>query len=109
MGNSCVCCARLDSLYPSNGSGYNEAYLGIRRVYSQTDEVTATIVTGIVELIAGLLIAIFSGSLARASVSLNKRVLGIELPVEWSKAATVIIGALLSFAGLLRLLGLPRI
>jgi TRAP-type C4-dicarboxylate transport system permease small subunit len=80
-----------------------------RVAHKLTNEVTATIVTGIVELIAGLLIAIFSGSLARASVSLNKRILGIELPVEWSKAATVIIGALLSFAGLLKLLGLPPI
>lgn len=60
-------------------------------------------------LIAGLLIAIFSGPLARMSIGLNRRVLGVEFPFEWSRAANVFVGALLSFSGLLLLLGLPSL
>ena len=60
-------------------------------------------------LLAGLLIAIFSGPIARFQIAMNKRLLGVELPLEWLRAAGVIVGALLSFSGLLKLLGLPPI
>ena len=65
------------------------------------------ILFGLGEVVAGLLIAIFSGPLARVSISLNKRTLGIELPFELCRAANVIVGALLSFSGVLTLLRLP--
>ena len=55
-------------------------------------------------MLTGLLIAIFSGPIARFHVAMNRRLLGVELPFEWSKAAGVIVGALLSFSGLLKLL-----
>ena len=60
-------------------------------------------------LLAGLLIAIFSGAIARFQIAMNKRLLGVEMPFEWSRAAGVIVGALLSFSGLLKLLHLPLI
>lgn len=60
-------------------------------------------------LLAGLLIAIFSGPIARFQIAMNKRLLGVELPFEWSRAAGVIVGAVLSFSGLLQLLRLPPI
>lgn len=60
-------------------------------------------------IIAGLLIAIFSGPIAQFQIAMNKRLLGVELPFEWSRAAGIIVGALLSFSGLLKLLGLPPI
>jgi len=60
-------------------------------------------------IFAGLLIAIFSGPLARTQIAMNKRLLGVELPFGWSRAGGVIVGALLSFSGLLRLLRLPPI
>jgi hypothetical protein len=41
------------------------------------------------------------------SIKMNNRLLGVELPFEWCRAATVIVGALLSFSGLLTLLNLP--
>lgn len=58
-------------------------------------------------LLAGLLIAIFSGAIARWQIAMNKRLLGVEMPFEWSRAAGVLVGALLSFSGLLKLLQLP--
>ena len=67
----------------------------------------AETLSGLGMLVVGFLMAIFSGPLARVSNGLNKRILGLELPFEWSRAATVIIGALLSFSGLLTLLRLP--
>jgi len=60
-------------------------------------------------ILAGLLIAIFSGPIARFQIAMNKRILGVEMPFEWSRAAGVIVGALLSFSGLLKLLHLPLI
>lgn len=55
----------------------------------------------------GLLIAIFSGSLAKISLRMNKELLSVELPFEWVRGAHVLIGALLSLSGVLILLGLP--
>lgn len=72
-----------------------------------TDCEANTMVIGLVEILAGLLIAIFSGTLARASIALNRRILGIELPFEWARIGGVFVGALLSFAGLLSFLGAP--
>ena len=60
-------------------------------------------------ILAGFLIAIFSGKLARFHIAMNKRLLGIELPFEWSRTAGLIVGALISFSGLLKLLRLPPI
>jgi uncharacterized membrane protein len=61
-------------------------------------------IAGLLLMLTGLLIAIFSGPIARFHVAMNRRLLGVELPFEWSKAAGVIVGALLSFSGLLKLL-----
>lgn len=68
-----------------------------------------SIVTGLVEIFAGLLIAIFSGPLARVSIAWNRRVLGIELPFAWVRIGGVLVGGLLSFAGVLRFLGWPAV
>lgn len=69
----------------------------------------AETLTGLGEIIAGLLIAIFSGPLARVSIRMNKRTLGVEFPLAWVRAGTVLVGGVLSFSGLLRLLRLPLI
>lgn len=61
-------------------------------------------ITGLVLIVAGLLIAIFSGPIARFQIAINKRLLGVEMPFEWSRAAGVLVGALVSFSGLLKLL-----
>ena len=66
-------------------------------------------IAGLLLILAGLLIAIFSGPIARFQIAMNKRILGVEMPFEWSRAAGVIVGALLSFSGLLKLLHLPLI
>lgn len=58
-------------------------------------------------VLVGLLLAIFSGTLARISLRMNKELLGVELPFEWVRGAQVLIGALLSLSGVLILLGLP--
>ena len=60
-------------------------------------------------ILAGLLIAVFSGPMARFQNAMNKRLLGVELPFEIVRFAGVVVGALISFAGLLKLLGLPPI
>jgi hypothetical protein len=60
-------------------------------------------------ILAGLLLTIFSGPLARFHIAMNKRLLGVELPLAWVRAAGVIVGALISFSGLLTLLRLPPI
>ena len=60
-------------------------------------------------ILAGLLLAIFSGPIAHFHIAMNKRLLGVELPFEWSRAAGVIVGALVAFSGLLKLLRLPPI
>jgi len=65
--------------------------------------------SGLGMLVVGLLIAIFRGPLARITIGFNKRTLGVELPFAWSRVATLIIGALLSFSGLLKLLHLPAL
>ena len=61
-------------------------------------------ITGLLLILAGLLIAIFSGPIARFHIAMNKRLLGVELPFEWSRAAGVLLGALVSFSGLLKLI-----
>ena len=60
-------------------------------------------------ILAGFLIAIFSRPIARFHIAMNNRLLGIELPFEWSGTAGIIVGALISFSGLLKLLRLPPI
>jgi hypothetical protein len=69
----------------------------------------AETLSGLGMLIVGFLIAIFSGPLAKISNGLNRRMWGFEFPFLWCRAVTVIIGALLSFSGLLTLLRLPLI
>ena len=64
---------------------------------------------GLGMVVVGLLIAIFSGPIARFNIAMNKRLLGVELPFEWSRAGGVIVGALISFSGLLTLLRLPPV
>jgi len=66
-------------------------------------------IAGLLLILAGLLIAIFSGPIARFQIAMNKRLLGVELPFELSRAAGVIVGALLSFAGVLKVLQLPPV
>ena len=66
-------------------------------------------IAGLLLILAGLLIAIFSGPIARFQIAMNRRLLGVELPFEWSRAAGVIVGALLSFSGVLKLLQLPPV
>lgn len=61
-------------------------------------------IAGLLLILAGLLIAIFSRPIARFQIAMNKRLLGVELPFEWLRAAGVIVGALLSFSGVLKLL-----
>ncbi len=61
-------------------------------------------IAGLLLILAGLLIAIFSGPIARFQIAMNKRLLGVELPFEWLRAAGVIVGALVSFSGVLKLL-----
>ena len=64
-------------------------------------------ITGILLILAGLLMAIFSGPIAKFHIAMNKRLLGVEFPFEWSRAAGVLVGALVSFSGLLKVLRLP--
>jgi TRAP-type C4-dicarboxylate transport system permease small subunit len=64
-------------------------------------------ITGLLLILAGLLLAIFSGPIAKFHIAMNKRLLGVELPFEWSRAAGVFVGALVSFTGILKLLQLP--
>lgn len=64
-------------------------------------------IAGLGLILAGLLLAIFSGPIARFHIAMNKRLLGVELPFAWSRAGGVIVGALVSFSGLLKVLGLP--
>lgn len=59
--------------------------------------------------LVGLLMAIFSAPIARCQNRMNERVLGFELPFGWVRGSIVLIGALLSFSGLLALLRLPPI
>ena len=59
--------------------------------------------------LVGLLMAIFSAQVARWQNAMNQRVLGFELPFAWVRGSIVLIGALLSFSGLLALLRLPPI
>ena len=59
--------------------------------------------------LVGLLMAIFSAPIARWLNAPNQRVLGFELPFAWVRGSIVLIGALLSFSGLLALLRLPPI
>ena len=66
-------------------------------------------IEGIGLILAGLLLTIFSGPIARFHIAMNKRLLGVELPFAWSRAGGVIVGALVSFSGLLKVLGLPPI
>ncbi len=61
-------------------------------------------IAGLLLILAGLLIAVFSGPIARFQIAMNKRLLGVELPFEWLRAAGVIVGALVSFSGVLKLL-----
>ena len=58
---------------------------------------------GLVLILVGLLIAIFSAPIAQWHIAINKRLLGVELPFGWFKATTVLIGAVISFSGLLTL------
>ena len=64
---------------------------------------------GLAMILVGLLWAIFSGPIARFQNALNKRVLGVEIPLEWGRTVGVLLGALLSFCGVLTLLRLPPI
>ena len=66
-------------------------------------------IEGIGLILAGLLMAIFSGPIARFHIAMNKRLLGVEFPFAWSRAGGVILGALVSFSGLLKVLGLPPV
>ena len=66
-------------------------------------------ISGVALILAGLLIAIFSGPIARFHIAMHKRILGVEFPFEWFRAAGVLLGALVSFSGLLKVLGLPPI
>ena len=66
-------------------------------------------IAGLLLILAGLLVAVFSGPIARFQIAMNKRLLGVELPFEWSRAACVIVGALLSFSGVLKVLQLPPV
>ena len=60
-------------------------------------------------ILVGLLMADFSAPIAQWHMAINKRLLGVEMPFGWLKATTVLIGAVLSFSGLLTLLRLPPI
>ncbi len=60
-------------------------------------------------ILVGLLMAIFSAPIAQWHVAINKRLFGFELPFKWVRATTGLIGALLSFSGLLTLFRLPPI
>ena len=64
---------------------------------------------GLSMFLAGFFLAVFSGPIARFQIAINKRILGVEFPFEWSRAGAVIAGALLSFSGLLTLFRLPPI
>lgn len=64
---------------------------------------------GLALILVGLLMAIFSTPIARWHNAMNKRLLGVELPFAWVRGSTVLIGALISFSGLLALLRLPPI
>jgi hypothetical protein len=66
-------------------------------------------ITGLLLILVGLLIAIFSGPLATFHIAMHKRLLGVELPFEWMRASGVLVGALVSFSGLLKVLRLPPI
>ena len=66
-------------------------------------------IAGLLLILAGLLVAVFSGPIARFQIAMNKRLLGVALPFEWSRAACVIVGALLSFSGVLKVLQLPPV
>ena len=90
------------SVAPGNGSRYNEG------VWTLTP-FDYKMIEGIGLILAGLLLTIFSGPIARFHIAMNKRLLGVELPFAWSRAGGVIVGALVSFSGLLKVLGLPPI
>ena len=64
---------------------------------------------GLGMILVGLLMAIFSAPIAQWHIARNKRLFSVELPFGWLRATTVLIGALLSFSGLLTLLRLPPI
>ena len=64
---------------------------------------------GLAMFLVGLAMAIFSVPIARWQNARNQRVLGVELPFAWVRGIIVLIGALLSFSGLLALLRLPPI
>jgi hypothetical protein len=66
-------------------------------------------IAGLLLIVAGLVVAVFSGPIARFQIAMNKRLLGVELPFEWSRAGCVIVGALLSFSGVLKVLQLPPV
>jgi hypothetical protein len=56
--------------------------------------------------LVGLSLAVFGGPLAKISNAMNKRILGIELPLNFVCTATTVVGAACSFYGLLVLLRL---
>ncbi len=66
-------------------------------------------ILGVAIFLAGLMMAIFSGPIARFNIAINKRLLGVEFPFEWARNVNVIVGGLLSFSGLLTLFRLPAL
>jgi hypothetical protein len=61
---------------------------------------------GIVTIVVGAAIIIFSAHIARVTVAIHRRTLRIELPPSWSRGGAVFVGVLMSFYGLLILLRL---
>jgi hypothetical protein len=56
--------------------------------------------------LVGLSLAVFGEPLAKISNAMNKRILGIELPLNFVRASTTVVGAACSLYGLLVLLRL---
>lgn len=74
----------------------------------QTDRMYQTIV-GLIMVVVGSSIILFSKRIARITDAWNQFTLGIQLPGNWSRGGTIFVGALMSFYGLLILFRLVAI
>lgn len=64
---------------------------------------------GIGMIVVGSAIVILSERITLVTAALHRRTLGIELPRGWSRGASIFVGVLMAFYGLLLLLRLITI